>query len=91
MFGGNYGYTSVEDMWIFTLEKLSLMLAHVADDQVHSDACKDLLYPDKKILNPWDWSCGSLADMNSTKQCRWKDVIRKAWCLKQYQSFVSPL
>ncbi len=95
MFGGyinlpNNNY--LEDMWLMTLEKIVAMKGDFAHEQSKLEACSDILYPDKNLLNPWDWSCGRLADVNSTKYCRWQDILRKAWCQDQYQqSFTSPL
>jgi hypothetical protein len=94
MFGGDMDLlhsSYLEDMWALTLKKLKTLKDDIVNHQERYEVCRDLLSPDKRVLNPWDWSCGYLANVNSTKICRWEDVVRQAWCLGQYQSFISPL
>ncbi len=89
MFGGDIHLpknTFLEDMWILTLDQLKSFTM-----QDHDEQCRDLLHPSRTELNPWDWSCGLLASVNSSLQCTWEEIIRMAWCLKQFQSFVSPI
>jgi len=94
MFGGDISSPNnnyLEDMWLLTLEKIVANKVFVLEHNKH-EACIDILHPDKNLLNPWDWSCGRLAHVNSTMHCRWQDVVRKAWCQGHYQqSFLSPL
>ena len=97
LFGGDIHLPDnnfLEDLWILSLEHLqssSSINKVFQDERLHSKACKDLLYQNMSDLNLWDWSCGYLADVNSSSICRWEEIIRKAWCLGQFQSFASPL
>ena len=94
MFGGDIDLPHnnyLEDLWILALEKLTFTKRYLLYYRTHSEPCRDLLFPSKTALHPWDWTCGSLAHVNTSKPCRWEDVVRKAWCLGQYQDFVSPL
>ena len=97
MFGGDIHLPQnnfLEDLWILTLEELQSSSSNyqvIIDYNRHHEACKDLLHPIKEELNHWDWSCGYLADVNSSLTCTWEEIVRKAWCLKQFQSFTSPL
>lgn len=97
MFGGDIHLPKnnfLEDMWILTLEELQMLSSNYAvmqDHKLHFNACKDLLHSSMIELNPWDWSCGYLADVNSSLVCTWEEIVRKAWCLKQFQSFTSPI
>ncbi len=97
IFGGDIDLPKnnyLEDLWILNLRRLQLSSSNfkvIQNNEEHRKACKDLLYPDMTELNPWDWSCGYYADVNSSLICTWEEIVRKAWCLMQFQSFISPL
>lgn len=94
MFGGDMGLprnNHLEDLWVLSLQNLASMKRDLLHHRARSESCRNLLSPNKTALNPWDWTCGSLAHVNTSKSCRWEDVVRKAWCLGQYQDFASPL
>jgi len=91
IFGGNLGLTKnkyIEDMWILTLEKLALSKPN---SERRTERCREILHPNMNERVPWDWSCGSLAGVNSSVPCRWEDIVLKAWCLDQFQNFYSPM
>ena len=81
-------HTYFEDAWVLTIEKLSLSKRSY---QRKKELCEIILYPNDEDIDSWEWSCGYLADVNSSTPCRWEDVMKKAWCLDQYQTFTSPL
>lgn len=82
----------LEDVWILMVAKLSFEKKNLMDLNLKRNTlCKDVLFPNRTLLNPCDWSCGSLAYVNSSNYCRWEDVVHRAWCLDQYQSFSSPI
>ena len=96
VYAGDQGlpnHTYLGDQWLLTLEHLRSL----ASDKWQSDferrqdgGCKDLLEPAKTGENMFDWACGAFADINSDSPCHWQDVITMAWCLEQYNTFVSP-
>jgi hypothetical protein len=77
------------DQWILTLQHLHSSLAPDAERR-QASGCNELLDPSKTDNNPFDWTCGILADINSNNPCRWEDLIKMAWCLEQYNTFISP-
>ena len=90
LFGGDaniYRDNYLDDIWSLSLQGTKAYYESNLQDQ----QCKNLLNPSKYENSPWDWSCGELADVNSVSPCHWNDIIQMAWCLEQYQSFISPL
>jgi hypothetical protein len=90
VFGGDAGlpYNNfLGDQWLLTIQGI-----HVSSENSLSktrEFCFDVLDSSNANYN-FDISCGFLADIHSKNPCRWEDVVRRAWCLQQYNSFMSP-
>ena len=93
MFAGDVGLPEnnfLGDQWVLTLEHLFHSTENLQNNHRRAKECHELLEPSKTGNNPFDWTCGDLADVNSTSPCRWEDLLKAAWCVKQFNSFISP-
>ena len=82
--------TFLGDQWLLTLQDLHYSMSTDTERKV-TNGCEELLNQSKTDNNSFDWTCGIMADINSDKPCRTKDLIKMAWCLEQYNSFSSLL
>lgn len=92
MFGGDGGLPYdhfLGDQWILTVQGI-YDAYHKNFSMNRTNFCSDLLHPSSRSNYEFQLSCGYLAHIHSKNPCRWEEVVRMAWCLEQYNSFISP-
>ena len=89
IFAGDSGILDglLDDMWAAEVPS-----NHKSSNEVHKHRCKVITDPSNMA---WNQTCGSSQEDTTEEtyleRCAYEDIITMAWCLDQYQSFLSPI
>ena len=89
-FGGDDGKRNFGDHWVLTLKDVSESEQDVVSRR--EAVCRWKVQTNSTAHTVWKESCDVQLNSSSLrKECRWQDILLMAWCIEQYQSFLSPL